>query len=124
MSLAKDLDIYQAARDLLTLGLQMQANISRTYRAVLGAPIGHECMQILLHISKANVARGSSREGHIAKLLEHLESVVLLFRCAADLKQISNAVWARSIELTDSVGKQANGWLKRTAGGISAAPAA
>ncbi|MDF3822569.1 four helix bundle protein [Leptospira sp. 96542] len=119
MSLAKDLDIYQAARDLLTFALEIQAHISKAYRATLGAPIGHECMQIVLRITKANKARDASRAEHIAKLQEHLESVTVLLRSAFDLKQIGNKAWARSIELTDSVSKQAAGWLKKTAGDLN-----
>jgi hypothetical protein len=39
------------------------------------------------------------------------------------MRLISTGTWSSSIELTDSVGKQANGWLK-SARNFSAAPAA
>ena len=64
---------------------------------------------------------------HIERLLEHLEVAVLLFRVAHDKKLISPKLWASSITLTDSVGKQANGWLKfarNSRANTTAAPAA
>lgn len=36
MSLAKDLEIYKAADQLLTLALELQANIPRAYRVAVG----------------------------------------------------------------------------------------
>lgn len=123
MSLAKDLDIYKAADQLLALSLQVQAQVPRAYRVAVGQRISNECADILLTVARANAARGPSREAQIAKLLEHLEAATVLLRAAHNLRLIPTKVWASSIELTDSVGKQAHGWLK-SARNFSAAPAA
>lgn len=115
MSLAQDLQIYKAASDLLTLALQVQAQVPRAYRVAVGQRISNECADIVLTVARANVARGDSREREIGKLLEHLEATTLLLRISHNLRLISSRVWAQSVELTDSVGKQAHGWLKATA---------
>jgi hypothetical protein len=123
MALAKDLEIYKAADQLLALSLRLQVQVPRAYRQAVGQRISNECADILLTVARANAARGESREAHIATLLERLEAATALLRASHGLRLISTKVWAESIELTDSVGKQANGWLK-SARNFSAAPAA
>lgn len=123
MSLAQDLEIYKAADSLLALSLQVQAQVPRAYRVAVGQRISNECADILLTVARANAARGESREAQIAKLLEHVEAATVLLRASHNLRIISMKVWAASIELTDSVAKQAHGWLKATRK-FSAAPAA
>jgi len=123
MSLAQDLEIYKAADQLLALALQLQAQVPRAYRMAVGQRIGNECADILLTVARANVARGASREAHIALLLERLEAATVLLRAAHNLRIIPHKAWAASIELTDSIGKQAHGWLKSTRN-FSAASAA
>lgn len=123
MALAKDLEIYKAADQLLALSLRLQVQVPRAYRQAVGQRISNECADILLTVARANAARGESRETHIATLLERLEAATALLRASHGLRLISTKVWAESIELTDSVGKQAHGWLK-SARNFSAAPAA
>lgn len=123
MSLAKDLDIYKAANGLFTLALSLQAQVPRSYRVAVGQRISNECSEILLIVARANAARGASRERHIEQLLERLEAATVLLRASHELRIISTKVWSASIELTDSVSKQAHGWLK-SARNLSAAPAA
>ena len=123
MALSKDLEIYKAADQLLALSLQLQTQVPRAYRVAVGQRISNECADILLTVARANAARGASREAHIASLLERLEAATALLRASHGLRLISTKVWANSIELTDSVGKQAQGWLKASRN-FSAAPAA
>lgn len=123
MTIAQNLDIYKAADRLLTLSLKVQAQVPRAYRLAIGQRLSNECADVLLSVARANRAQGARREQQIEKLLEHVEAATVLMRAGHDLKAIPRAVWAESIELTDSVGKQANGWLKSTRR-TSAAPAA
>ncbi len=124
MSLAQDLDIYKAADALLALALKLQAEVPRAYRVAVGQRISNECADILLTVAKANAARDESRVQQIGRLLEHLEAATVLLRAAHNLRIVSTKVWSASIELTDSVGKQAHGWLKASRKTLSAAPAA
>jgi len=119
MSLAKDLAIYQAADQLLALSLRLQTQVPRAYRQAVGVRISNECADILLTVARANAARGQSREQHIGTLLERLEAATALLRASHGLRLISAKVWAESIELTDSVAKQASGWLKSARNAIT-----
>ena len=44
-----------------------------------------------------------------------MQVVELLLRLSRDLRLISTGQYARAIELTDAIGKQANGWRKHAA---------
>lgn len=125
MALSKDLEIYKAADALLAFALRVQTQVPRAYRVAVGQKVCNECVEILLSVARANAARGPSREQHIATLLEQLEGITALLRASHNsaLRVISTKAWAESIELTDSIGKQAQGWLK-SARNLSAAPAA
>lgn len=123
MTIAQNLDIYKAADKLLELSLKVQAQVPRAYRVAVGQRISNECADILLSVARANAARGDSRLKRIEELKEHLEAATVLLRAGHNLRIIPRVVWAESIELTDSVGKQASGWLKSTRNNV-AAPAA
>lgn len=116
MSLAKDLEIYRAADALLKLALKVQAQVPRAYRVAVGMRISNEAADILVLVARANAARGESRAMQLRSLLERVEAARVLLRAAYELKIIARGIWAESIELTDSVGKQANGWLSATTG--------
>ena len=80
MALAKDLEIYKAADQLLALSLRLQVQVPRAYRQAVGQRISNECADILLTVARANAARGESREAHIADLLERLEAATRRLR--------------------------------------------
>jgi len=125
MALSKDLEIYKAADALLAFALRVQTQVPRAYRVAVGQKVCNESVEILLSVARANAARGPSREQHIATLLEQLEGITALLRASHNsaLRVISTKAWAESIELTDSIGKQAQGWLKSARNLSSAAPA-
>ncbi len=119
MSLAKDLEIYKAADSLLAFALRFQAQVPRAYRVAVGQQVSTQCVQILLLVARANIARGTSRAGHIETLLEQLEAITALLRASHNsaMRVLSTKAWAESIELTDRIGKQAHGWLKSARNG-------
>lgn len=113
MALTTDLDIYRQASGLLSLAIDVQAQIPRAFRASMGNRIADECVEILVLIARANAARtGERRAAQIESLLERLDVAKFLLRAAHEKRLIAPKVWSSSIQLTDSVGKQANGWLK------------
>lgn len=114
MALSRDLEIYKAADALFQFALKLQVQIPRAHRISIGLPLSTACGAILLGVSRANVSRGPVREGHIEQVIEQLESAMSFFRACHQMQILTHKVWAASIELTDSVGKQANGWLKAT----------
>ena len=51
---------------------------------------------------------------HILAIIERLEVVTLLLRLAHDKRFVSTKLWAQAVLLTEGIGKQAGGWLKKT----------
>lgn len=125
MSRTKHLPIYKVGYDLLHMVTPLIKNFSRDYRPTLGQRLHAECVNLVALVYRANAAR--DKQPHIAALLESLEVVEMLLQLSSDLRLISRAQFARTVPLTDSIGRQAGGWAKhaRTHGaGSSASPAA
>ena len=123
MALHHQLPIYKQGYDLLSLAADVQQNMPRSFKASLGNKIHGECVEILVLIGRANAARGMGRAPHIVALVERLEVVTLLLRLSHDKRFVSPKLWAGAVQLTDSIGKQAGGWLK-SARNMTTAPAA
>lgn len=123
MALHNQLPIYKQGYDLLSLASDVQQNMPRAFKASLGSKIHNECVEILVLIGRANTARGTGRAPHIIALVERVEVVTLLLRLSHDKRFISHKVWAGAVQLTDSIGKQAGGWLK-SARSMNMVPAA
>lgn len=117
MALHSELPIYRVAYDLLGLVVKMVRNMPRDAKHALGASIVDECVRVVVLIFRANVAR--DKAPHLLELIERVEVANLLLRLSRDLQCIPTKHYAAAIELTTSIGKQANGWRK-----ASASPAA
>lgn len=125
MSRTKHLPIYRAGYDLLQMVTQMIKNFSRDYRPTLGQRLHAECVNLVVLVYRANAAR--DKAPHLAAMLESLQVVEMLLQLASDLHLISRNQYARTIQLTDGIGKQASGWANyaRTHGATPAvSPAA
>ncbi len=117
MALHHQLPIYKLAYDLLSVTTDITRNIPRDFKRLIGEKIREECVDILVLIFRANVAR--NKTPHIEDLLERLQVVELLLRLSKDKRFISTKQYARAIEITDGIGRQATGWKRHAA----AAPA-
>jgi len=117
MALHHQLPIYKLAYDLLSVTTDITRNIPRDFKRLIGEKVREECVEILVLIFRANVARNKTT--HIEDLLERLQVVELLLRLSKDKHFISTKQYARAIEITDGIGRQATGWKKHAA----AAPA-
>ena len=113
MALTTALPIYKTTYDLLTVVTPMTANMPRAHKATLGKRLAEESMDLVVLIYRANSARDKAL--HLQQLLERMQVVELLLRLSRDLRLISTGQYARAIELTDAIGKQANGWRKHAA---------
>ena len=58
---------------------------------------------------------------HIQPLMKHLRATTVLMRVSHDSRFVSHQLWADSVLLLESIGKQGGGWLKSAA---NRAPAA
>jgi hypothetical protein len=108
-----DLPIYKVTFDLLSLAVDLTANMPRDFKASFGRKLHDCCVDLVMLIARANAAR--NKVPHLEQLLEQVGVVELLLRLSCDKRLISKPQYARAIALTDQVGKQANGWRKHSA---------
>nr|WKF58772.1 hypothetical protein HUO10_003273 [Paraburkholderia busanensis] len=110
MAAHTQLPIYKVAYDLLDVATSLVKNMQRDFKRSIGDKITTECIEITVPIFRANVAQ--EKAPHLLELLERLQVAELMIRLAKDKRLISPAGYAKAIELTTSIGKQANGWRK------------
>ena len=110
MALHTALPIYKVSYYLLDIITDLAKNMPRDFKASIGGKLRDECVEIVVLIFRANVAREKSL--HLDSLIERLQVTELLLRLSRDKHLISTGQYARAIELTNSVGKQAGGWKR------------
>lgn len=113
MAIHHKLPIFKVAYDLLSLSVEVTRNVPRDIKASLSKRIGDECCQLLILIARANAARDKSP--HLTEIIERAETIDFLMRVLHDKRFIGPKQHAAAIELTASIGKQANGWRKASA---------
>jgi hypothetical protein len=113
MALHSTLPIYKVTYELLVIATEITRNMPRDFKVLMGGKIREECLELVLLIYRANVA--TDKVPHLTRLLERLQVAELLFRLSKDLRLIAVKQYARAIELTAAIGKQANGWRKSSA---------
>jgi len=113
MALHTTLPIYKVAYDLLSVAVDYAINMPRPVKATLGGRLRDLCVEVVLLIGKANFA--ANKAPYLDALLERVQETELLLRLCQDKRFISIKHYAKAIELTASVGKQANGWRKKYA---------
>jgi hypothetical protein len=112
MALHTDLPIYRTGVRLLGLAVKAQVQMPRTVKRALGEKITQHCVDMLDLMALANATQRDIRSGHIDQLLTKQRAITVLLRVSHDSRYISPKLWADSIELLGSVGKQAGGWIK------------
>ena len=117
MALHTHLPIYKVAYNLLDATTDLVKNMPRDFKASIGSKLRDECVEIVVLIFRANCAQ--DKVLHIDLLIERLQVTELLLRLSRDKKLISTGQYAVSIELTTSIGKQANGWRKYAAAPVA-----
>ena len=110
MATHTNLPIYKVAYDLLDVVTDFAKNMPRRFKRTIGGKITSECIEITVLIFRANVAQ--DKEPHLLELIERLQVAELLIRLAMDKRLISKDAYAKAVELTTSIGKQANGWRR------------
>jgi len=110
MALHTNLPIYKVAYDLLDIITDLAKNMPRDFKASIGGKLRDECVEIVVLIFRANVAK--EKAPHLGTLIERLQVAELLLRLSRDKQLISTGQYAKAVELTTSVGKQAGGWRR------------
>jgi hypothetical protein len=110
MALHTQLPIYKAAYDLLDVVTDLAKNMPRDFKASIGGAIRDEVVKITILVFRANTAR--DKAPHLQGLIERLQVAELLLRLSQDKRLISVKQYARAVDLTTSIGKQASGWRR------------
>ena len=114
MAIHTDLPIYRTGVQLMSLAVDAQMNMPRGIKRTLGDKVATHCVEMLNLMALANATKAAERAQHIRQLLTHQCAVQVLLRVCFDRRDISMALWAKATQLLDSIGKQANGWIKKT----------
>ena len=112
MALHTDLPIYRTGVQLLDLAFKAQAQMPRAVKRSLGDKITTHCVEMLDLMALANATQHGERAEHIRRLMTQLRAMTVLLRVSHDSRYVSTALWADSVQLLDSIGKQGGGWLK------------
>lgn len=110
MALHTNLPIYKVAYDLLDAITDLAKNMPRDFKASIGGKLRDECVEIVVLIFRANTSR--EKAPHLESLIERLQVTELLLRLSRDKRLISTGQYAKTVELTTSIGKQASGWRR------------
>ena len=115
MALHSDLPIYRTGVQLLALAIKAQEQMPRGVKRSLGDKISSHCVEMLDLMALANATQHEERADYIRQLMTQLRAMTVLLRVSHDSRYISTTVWAASVRLLDSIGKQGGGWLKSAA---------
>ena len=110
MAIHTELPIYKVAYTLLDVVTDLVKNMQRDFKRTIGEKIAVECVEITILVFRANVAQ--DKAPHLMELIERLQVINLMLRLATDKRLISRPAYASAVELTTSIGKQANGWRR------------
>ncbi|RQR50112.1 four helix bundle protein [Burkholderia sp. Bp9125] len=108
MALHTQLPIYRAAYGLLDVVTDLVKNMPRDFKRNIGDEISKDCVKITILVFRANVA--ADKSPYLDQLIERLQVIELLLRLSMDKRLISKPGYAKAVEITTSIGKQANGW--------------
>jgi hypothetical protein len=114
MALHTELPIHRTGVRLLALAVKVQEQMPRSVKRILGEKVTQHCVDMLDLMALANASQRDLRAGYIDELLRRQRAVTVLLRVSHDSRYVSPKLWAESVELLGSIGKQAGGWLKNS----------
>lgn len=115
MTFHTELPIYRDCYELLSMSTDLVKNMPRDFKQSLGRKIHEECIDMLVLVVRANIAKGVGKVPHLEQLQERLSVTEVLLRLSTDKRLISKRHYAQSIKVTSSIGKQVTGWRKSSA---------
>ena len=119
MALHTDLQIYAAGYELLGEAVELVRNMPRDYKPVLGSPIIADCRQVLDLIREANIAREQEKVPHLQLINQRIAAAEVLIRIGVDKRIITRPQYARTIALTQSIGRQCTAWRNKFAAPVA-----
>jgi 23S rRNA-intervening sequence protein len=115
MAQYQHLPIYKQTYDILLRTMSATKDFPREYKYTLGQKIKDELIELVVMIYRANSATDKAR--HIESIVERVQAIQLMMRLSHDMKILSRRHYAALSEMTDSLAKQAQGWLKSSGKG-------
>lgn len=115
MAQYQHLPIYKQTYDILLRTMTATKDFPREYKYTLGQKMKEELMELVVMIYRANSA--ADKVQHIETILERVQAFQLLMRLSHDIKILTRRHYAALAEMTESLGKQAQGWLKSSGRG-------
>ncbi len=115
MAQYEHLPIYKQTYDILLRTMTATKDFPREYKYSLGQKIKDELIELVVLIYRANSAK--DKRQYIESILERVQAVQLLMRLSHDIKILPRCHYAALSEMTESLAKQAQGWLKSSGKG-------
>ncbi len=120
MAFHTELRIFKTTEELFDLASDhLVVNMPRKYKSSLGREIISQCVSASVAIAKANSSRNKAPQ--LETVIDHMEGVNFLLRQCVARRAISRKQYADAVQLTTSIGKQANGWKKSSTASSPAA---
>jgi len=113
MAQYKHLPIYKTTYELLEMVTRKTKDFPRDFKYSLGDKIRNECIELVVFIYKANTLRQQRKE-HLQQILERVQVIELMLRLAKDLRLFNVTAFSEIVLLTDSLARQAQGWIAYT----------
>ena len=110
----QELPIYRATYQLLEQITTIARNFPRDLKISLAGKLQDECVELVVGVYRANFAR-QGRKALLERVLERVQTLELLIRLCSDMRLITTKKQAALVELTDSIGRQAQGWWRASA---------
>ncbi|MDD3288697.1 MAG: four helix bundle protein [Alphaproteobacteria bacterium] len=110
MAQYKHLPIYKGTYDLLLRVMVATKDFPREYKYTLGQKLKDEVMDLVLYIYRANNA--PDKAVYIGTILERIQIIEVMLRLSHDMHVLTRGHYAGMAEMTDSLARQAQGWLK------------
>ena len=115
MALHHETAIYSAVVELGKFVITAVRQMPRDVKLLLGGTLRDEVLWMGVLVLRMNKARDAAKVPHIDEILEHVELVTMTLRFCRELRFIAPNIFAQSLPLTVSIGKQASGLRNRFA---------
>lgn len=108
MTIYLHLPVYKASYDLVLEMFKVIKDFNREYKYTLGESIKKEAIEMITDIYRANSS--FSKESHIKKAREKIETIRIFFRLAKDLRQVGLKRFVDINEKIENISKQLTAW--------------
>jgi hypothetical protein len=108
-------EFLEQTYDILLRTMTATKDFPREYKYTLGQKIKDELIELVVMIYRANSAADKAQ--HIESIVERVQAIQLMMRLSHDMKILPRRHYAALSEMTDSLAKQAQGWLRSSGKG-------